>query len=509
MVEHHSGPFRLEDPRPGITFAVDLVEPASKRCNVADAGTVLTQRLERMVIAADAGAEHLLAREDSIRWGGSEGNALAAAVHLAFSEHRPLVLSPDVVWLTLAQGVAHHVRLHAEHFRERLVGFQGKQTVKIVRGTHSSSLGLGDWAEVIGELATSVASRTHVEELPPMLCTFSTTTAASRVASQIVLLEGLRRFFDYELQCICGFPQITLLGTPSDWKDILGRTAAIEALGLGWWTERLRPVLEQLVATASESPDVAFWRDMYKLTEAYGPEHINGWFGLLFPYTRVDGGLPTVRNPMLTGERSVLASTELPDGICRVPLVVEDQGSTQRVELVAGLTGVAQDPSTLALTPVVGWAVTEASGIQRAIEAIKDDPRHRTSQRCNDVVWAELGGVPAGLIELYDDFERIELFVDDPASTVVLHTPLAASEAAPDDEEVVVTSGIDFGKGPGAQALCLVGLEQGFGVGMRGGRGEVSVIASSLEAFLERVLEEGAYFARPDFQPLRTLVDDE
>ncbi|WP_272427393.1 DUF4419 domain-containing protein [Polyangium jinanense] len=33
-------------------------------------------------------------------------HALLGAVHLAFAQHRPLVLSPDAVWLTIAQGVA-------------------------------------------------------------------------------------------------------------------------------------------------------------------------------------------------------------------------------------------------------------------------------------------------------------------------------------------------------------------------------------------------------------------
>src|SRR5262252_1347464 len=51
---------------------------------------------------------------------------LLAAVGLAFAQHRPLVLSPDAVWLTIAQGVAQHVRLHAEALRPRLVRHDGR-----------------------------------------------------------------------------------------------------------------------------------------------------------------------------------------------------------------------------------------------------------------------------------------------------------------------------------------------------------------------------------------------
>lgn len=36
-------------------------------------------------------------------------NALVGAIDLAFNQHRPLVLSPDMFWLTLLQGIGHHI----------------------------------------------------------------------------------------------------------------------------------------------------------------------------------------------------------------------------------------------------------------------------------------------------------------------------------------------------------------------------------------------------------------
>lgn len=53
---------------------------------------------------------------------------LLAAVYTAFSEHRPLVLSPDAVWLTIAQGVAHHMAIHAERLRSWSVSHQESST---------------------------------------------------------------------------------------------------------------------------------------------------------------------------------------------------------------------------------------------------------------------------------------------------------------------------------------------------------------------------------------------
>jgi hypothetical protein len=50
---------------------------------------------------------------------------LLAAAHFAFSKHRPIVLSPDMIWVTILQGLARHVNDHAERLRNRFVAHQG------------------------------------------------------------------------------------------------------------------------------------------------------------------------------------------------------------------------------------------------------------------------------------------------------------------------------------------------------------------------------------------------
>jgi len=41
-------------------------------------------------------------------------NALITAIHFAHAQHRPLILSPDMVWFTLAQGFALHLHQHPD-----------------------------------------------------------------------------------------------------------------------------------------------------------------------------------------------------------------------------------------------------------------------------------------------------------------------------------------------------------------------------------------------------------
>src|SRR3712207_455320 len=97
------------------TFAVDPVEEALAPPTTKP----LQEGLEGVRWFAPGPETRVLA--------STHAHPLLEAVHCAFSEHRPLVLSPDVVWLTIAQGFTQHIRLNAETFRSRLVRHEGRK----------------------------------------------------------------------------------------------------------------------------------------------------------------------------------------------------------------------------------------------------------------------------------------------------------------------------------------------------------------------------------------------
>jgi hypothetical protein len=80
---------------------------------------------------------------------------LLGAVHLAFAQHRKLVLSPEVVWLTIAQGIAQHVRLHAETLRPRLVRHAGKKVLR-VECDGSMPTDAASWGRIVGRFSRQV-----------------------------------------------------------------------------------------------------------------------------------------------------------------------------------------------------------------------------------------------------------------------------------------------------------------------------------------------------------------
>lgn len=485
MVVHLGGPFPLDDPRPGVTFPVDRVEPSREPLPTASARSIAEARLGNPIIVADHGVEPLIEERDVAGFGPpQDSHAFADAVHLAFSQHRPLVISPDVVWLTIAQGIATHVTLHSEQLRSKLVDFEGKRELIVERGVTADELQLGDWAEVVEQFADQVATHSKLDELPPMTASFSTTTPASRIASQVCMLDAFSRYYDYVLMCICGFPQITVLGTVADWMDIHARVARLRNIGLGWWAEHLQPICAQFIATAAGDISRRHWRALYKLKKLYGAYEISGWFAKLFPYTLDEHRIARERNPMLTGKRKHLHARELPKGLSRAQVRVRANDGKQRLTLVAGCLGVRQHSSSLALEPTIGWAVTEADPITNLIEAIVRDPQHEHVRRSTAIDWWKANGASAEMMAFFDEFERVRLFAHDPAKTITLDGPDSRLGCGPDGRRLVLGDKL---------RVDLLEPDDDRPSWQR----DDAAIAPNFVEFLTRCLAEGPYWLHP------------
>jgi hypothetical protein len=339
--------------RTGVSFAVDSVEPATEllpECRMHEAAKNRLGAIESCSDYHGTVVEHIY------------DQPLLAAVHTAFSEHRPLVLSPDAVWLTIAQGVAHHMAVHGERLRARFVAHQDALDLVFecrdwVEGTPENpwAEAFASWAE---QIRTHVGARTH----DALVCDFGTTGPVERAASQVVMMDVFERYFHYRLYCVCGIPTVTLEGTTADWHRLTEKVLGLRAFDLDWWVPHLLPICEQFVRASRGEVDRAHWQGICKLRSQYGGDVINGWVAKLFPYLRAfTNGPCNERNPIFkTG--AGFQSLRAPSGLSRVPFTWQNAatGRTRHMEAVGGLLGVAQDRETLALRPKVGWAVREA-----------------------------------------------------------------------------------------------------------------------------------------------------
>ena len=299
---------------PGITFAVDDVTPATDLLE--------EQRTYEAVRAALDGRLESCCDYHGTVVAGLQGHPLLAAVHTAFAQHRPLVLSPDAVWITIAQGVAHHMAIHGERLRDRFVAHAGKLKLTVEVDGWVPGSPENPWPEAFAGWAGQIRDHVGPTVHDALVCDFSTTGPAELAASHVVMMDVFQRYFDFELLCVCGIPTVTLTGTAADWQRLTEKAEALRVFDMEWWLDHLVPICRQFARAAGGDVDRDHWQAICKLRQEYGGDIINGWVAKLFPYLRewAYRGPCTRRNPIFeTGEG--LQSSSSPSGLrrCRSP----------------------------------------------------------------------------------------------------------------------------------------------------------------------------------------------
>lgn len=308
-------------------------------------------------------------------------HSLIGAASLAYRHHFPLVLSPDVIWLTIAQGLANHVNNHAEELRSRFVPHQGKVTIQVRRDDFVKGSPENPWAEVWPEFSAQIKNFIGPESHALIVSGFSTTGPTERAASEVVLMDCVQSYFSYRFVTLCGIPEVTLHGSVEDWERIHGRVGQLEVYGLKWWTDDVLEITKEFVAAAKGQPNPTFWRAIYKQRDGSGGPFTQGWLVRLLPYLKhqeyklaregdhqigyLTPWMTDLKNPMLgqvlvSEKRWGITDDHLPSSASQVPFVWKYLDKEYDYQFLAGVLTIEQDKDSRAIRPRIGWAVREA-----------------------------------------------------------------------------------------------------------------------------------------------------
>jgi hypothetical protein len=296
-------------------------------------------------------------------------NNFIKAVELAYANHYPLVISPDMMWLLICQGFAAHVNANAEKMRHLFVEHtEGKKT--LVVNIDDIALGILNsdpkaWAAMFPRFKTEIARNIKDPTLVSWIdMQFSTTTPTESTAYQITLMNALKSYFAYEGNISCGIPQVILEGTSKDWKKIAQQAERLAIYDLEWWLNDLRPILNEFVRASTGKVNKTFWQQIIQKNPyggCGGPPEYNGWAFKLYPYENRWGR--AVSNGLLTANKTPIAEklyTELkymPDAISQTDFMLNNNNSCTPMTLYAGFMGITQNPKTKAIRPEIAWAV--------------------------------------------------------------------------------------------------------------------------------------------------------
>jgi len=283
---------------------------------------------------------------------------------LAYSHHLPLTLSPDMIWLLIAQGFAQHIQANAEALRSRFVAHQGQRPIVVVRNEFLRGFAGNDWEGVFAEFSAQIRGIVGDDRHALIVQDFSTTGIVEQAAVEVTLMAALQSYLAYTLVTRCGIPEFHLEGTVEDWEKLRAATERLQSYDLDWWIPALLPVLDQFVAAANGNENPDFWGSFFKLAGGSGGPWITGQIARFLPYL-VDRSQKVYRNPFLDSDLEPaigigILSSRIPNGLATAPFLWAHHAETLPMEFVAGFVGATQHPSTYALRPEIAWCVRYA-----------------------------------------------------------------------------------------------------------------------------------------------------
>lgn len=127
-------------------------------------------------------------------------SGLISAIHAAWSYHYPLVLTPDALWLCIAQGLAQHVNFgdNAEKLRHLFVEFEGKKTLEVRRDDFVKGSPHNPWPAVFDSFAEQIRKNVGEKTYRVLTPNFTTTGPVERAAAQVVMMDCFKQYFEYK-----------------------------------------------------------------------------------------------------------------------------------------------------------------------------------------------------------------------------------------------------------------------------------------------------------------------
>ncbi|OHT05729.1 uncharacterized protein TRFO_26466 [Tritrichomonas foetus] len=278
----------------------------------------------------------------------------------AFEQHRPITISPDIIWILIVQGFSHHVNYNAEKLRSMFVNFSGKKKLTVKRPLlRPETATQSDWEGIFDSFNEQIGKYTGTELIDALTPNFSTSTNVSIAVGAVSIMSSMQKYFDYTVVMGgCGLPSVTVEGTVEDWQKIADKLDFIEKFELEWWVKELRPIIHEIIRTKSGTIDKSFWLRMIKYHSHYGynKKLIDGWICAFYPYHK--------KGEQLNLKSIILKNFHnLPNEMLKVPfklIVLDNFGKIIQESdgtLEAGFIGVSQNHETFNIKPEIGWNI--------------------------------------------------------------------------------------------------------------------------------------------------------
>ncbi len=225
----------------GISFEVDNVELAN---------ALLKTDSARFIFENKIGKEIRYFPEVQINdcLVNCSNNGLIQTIQECYDNHRPLVLTPDVIWLAICQGVSIHINEQYDSLENTI--FKEHKPDEIIIRNDDLDKSNNYWGKLIASFANETKKYTRDDFYSFFVSEFTTTTPIIKTTYQITLLESYKKAFEYIGESGCGIPSICLTGTKADWISIYNKLDMLDKIGLANWKKNLKPIISEFISAS-------------------------------------------------------------------------------------------------------------------------------------------------------------------------------------------------------------------------------------------------------------------
>lgn len=372
-----------------LRFDVDNVPIAKKRLAEISSSNLINSKIKKQALYVPQAHQNL-------KLVPASGNAFIATLQECYDQHRPLALSPDVIWLAICQGVSIHINQNIESLKSKI--FTKDTSTELAIRNDSLEYGEKHWQELISSFADETKKYTKDDFYSFFVSDFSTTSQIEKTAYQITLLESYKQMFTYVGETGCGIVSVSLLGEKKDWVDIYNKLDKLEEIGLGYWGDELKPIIQEFINAYDGQIHRSFWSNIYKNASEYNAFYISGWCIKFFPYiiNREDvewdasnydeekGGVKTPLNyqpnKYMQGDNnllSVLSTNNFPSGLSEIEIIWLNhfKGTKKKMSVFSGFFAIKQF-NDKTLIPFISWAIAdkEAELYNESYEIVYNSP---------------------------------------------------------------------------------------------------------------------------------------
>ncbi len=289
-----------------------------------------------------------------------KGNGFVKSLINAYNHHHKLILRPDDIWIAIMTQFAIYINRYAKELRNKIVDFEGKEKITVYSNDTPENKSTQE--HLMEVFSNKISDKIKDKELRNwVLPDFTTTTKNDRTVGSIILMAGMKSYFAYEECFMCGFPEITLLGSPEDWIKIRNKIDKLLEYDtqdyMHKWHAVLSPVIDQFVLAANGNANKSFWNKVFVYHDppGSGTVIITGWFKVFCAFDENGWKYD-----------SEFSTGDITSGIVQAPIHINDMGIEYDVVVSAGSNGFyVLNNNTL--QPALNWELMNTTSDEKIV----------------------------------------------------------------------------------------------------------------------------------------------